>query len=990
MQTSNYLNNRLDGLKIPSEYWDKLPLKSFHYNHIESDLWALFGSKKLNKILSNKLENDNILIDYDIEYKKDGSKWSKKYQRIRINPNNREIFDTSTGNNKELPKYLSSKNSGVFVFQSHFETFDTKKNIHFGTEGELKAIAATYHLNYECDGYIGHATSTKAIKDDDGKTIDARFYQQTIDSLLSKDCEKYVFILDSDALNNYNNSLRQRSFNATCKKLLFAVNNYNKDNDKSLKLDIIICNPINSKYNDKYGIDDLIVENINDLETIKYELHKSENELNKYFRIFRNIDDELIEKLNNLFHHSQSFNDKYQPCEIAANQTIKINRYISEKPYNVYDKTLVVSPTNSGKSYDIWNRLVSEIFSNTCDVKIIVASPLTALAQQQFNDAIHHRNGKNKIALVAGAGAGAEQTDLDNDIFITTYASIDKFAFRMIEQNISFILILDEVTELVRATYQNNYSLGKIMDKAFAVIGLTGTPLKIFNDWEKIEYDRKDTPKRKVKLFVCKDIDTASSHLIENSKQGQVLNAFPSRRRCEIHTNELLKKGIESSFFHSKQSKTDKENNNILQSIFENSELPTNTHLTITNKIMEFGVNIKNCTTVNYVSASTFDYINFVQLVNRARNYNEVDINIYLQENTDVKNNSDLDFEFIDSIKNELEKQVNKLNDLLTHANLLFDNVDAENLKNSIKLLLPNNVKGHDFIRFDDGKYFVWYEKIINWFLDRFVNTSYNTYDVINILKSMFDDLEIEIIREKNIDDYKELTTEFTANKKTEIENIKHEFSTNIDSLMNTVRTETGDKNIKQDIIYHYEKSNNFLSNKYRFEYLELYTKRFFRIKRLTYGTLPQDEIIDIIFLSTQKFNIFKNSQSSLINMFVYDYCIENNYNIKKLSLVSKHIFKNMMYVKKDKLILSSIKDKLNDVTTNNDLKELGQTVSNLLSSKSKNAFKNLLLNYYNIKSVVTKVNGKSSRVLELSIKELEQPIKEYLTNKIDKVFKNL
>lgn len=396
-------------------------------------------------------------------------------------------------------------------------------------------------------------------------------------------------------------------------------------------------------------------------------------------------------------------NDAAVKAEYAT-ETIRVKGYIpSETAKDLISRKqriLVDSPTGSGKTTSFL-KAFKELASSRKHFYIF-STPTIALTEQNALS--------NKVRAIKGQTANLFKVihqDVKNGkrIFISTYdmTPILLEFLKMIEKNITFTLVVDEMHKFV-TDYDVNYryeairNLYEVSKDADSFIGLSGTIDDIDkNDFEtvvKIDNGRPQSPCQEFAVYTYERRDDALAELAQLieiwSKKRRLLIYIQSIKKIEHLRNVLRKKGLKVRVI-----KASDKSNLTYKQLVEQATIDDDVQIVLTTSVIADGINIKNSVDWEVIAvcndfSNLFNYSSIKQISNRLRNsYRR--FSLFIQE---PKNDNDELFRLENAYHGRLNTAHNIVRELNDHAYFdpkLFRASEIERIY-GINLAVENNL----------------------------------------------------------------------------------------------------------------------------------------------------------------------------------------------------------------------------------------------------------------------------------------------------------
>lgn len=320
--------------------------------------------------------------------------------------------------------------------------------------------------------------------------------------------------------------------------------------------------------------------------------------------------------------------------ETFERETIRVKDYIpTEAAKDLIlrkQKILVDSPTGSGKTTSFLNAF-KELASSKKHFYIF-ATPTIALTEQNATS--------HKVRAIKGKTANLFKVihqDVKNGkrVFISTYDMTPILIdfLRMMEKNITFTLVVDELHKFV-TDYDLNYrftairNLYEVSKEAESFIGLSGTIDDIYkNEFEvvvKIDNGKPQSPCQEFAIYTYDKRDNALAELaqlIETwSAKRKLLIYIQSKKKIEHLKNVLRKKGIKVRAINANSK-----SNLTYKQLVEQATIDQDVQVVLTTSVIADGINIKNSIDWEVIAvcndfSNLFNYSSIKQISNRLRN----------------------------------------------------------------------------------------------------------------------------------------------------------------------------------------------------------------------------------------------------------------------------------------------------------------------------------------------------------------------------------
>lgn len=286
-----------------------------------------------------------------------------------------------------------------------------------------------------------------------------------------------------------------------------------------------------------------------------------------------------------------------------SSETIQVKEYIPVEVAKDLIKRrqsiLVDSPTGSGKTTAFLNAF-KELASESKHFYIF-AAPTIALTEQ--NAAAH------KVRAIKGKTSNLfkiihQDVKHGKRVFISTYDMIPILVefLRMIEKNITFTLVVDELHKFV-TDYDYNYrfeairGLYEVSKEALSFIGLSGTIDDIYkNEFEtvvKIDNGRPQSPCQEFAVYSYEKRENALAELAQLieiwTSKRKLLIYIQSKKKIEHLSNVLRKKGIKVRSINASNK-----SNLTYKQLVEQSTIEPDVQVVLTTSVIADGVNILN------------------------------------------------------------------------------------------------------------------------------------------------------------------------------------------------------------------------------------------------------------------------------------------------------------------------------------------------------------------------------------------------------------
>lgn len=401
----------------------------------------------------------------------------------------------------------------------------------------------------------------------------------------------------------------------------------------------------------------------------------------------------MTNNIDNLF---LAMNESINHSNYEANETIKINKYISEKQSGVIniiagakggETHLLISPTGSGKSYTIINLL------KNFNVKSLFILPNSANVEQAM---------KEYNIYGAFGDLSAKEAIKKGNVVVMTWDKVSQLTDIDLSEH---IIIIDEIHQTYTDTYRNKVIKGlyEVSNRCKGRIDITATPNKLdFNIYNYItEYQQLEQTNYNVKIY--NDIDTRTIiNILNNSKNSALL--MNDIKELKYISNSINKK---NDVIYSDM----KEHSHLYENIMVKSNMGDFETLLNTTTIVA-GVNIKNPNITDIVIVGIKDIGTIKQYVARFRDLRECNIHIF------GKYENECNIYEVEWLVNENIKQANKLKEFYndscnvnTEFSTLGFNINPINLDTNIYFNKDTNTYEVDTIYIKSQIYKKYYSK---------------------------------------------------------------------------------------------------------------------------------------------------------------------------------------------------------------------------------------------------------------------------------------
>lgn len=378
------------------------------------------------------------------------------------------------------------------------------------------------------------------------------------------------------------------------------------------------------------------------------------------------------------------------PVEVSyQTEIVKVKQYIPKEAAKEIicrnQRILVNSPTGSGKTtafLDAFKELES-------DKKhfYIFATPTIALTLQNAS--------KHQLMSIKGQTKNLfksvnQYVKRGKRIFISTYDMTPNLIqfLKMIEKNITFTLVVDELHKFV-TDYDLNYryeaikNLHDISRQASSFIGLSGTIDDIYkNEFETVVQIDNGNPQSPCQEFTVYTYEKKADFLPELT---QLIEVWTSKRKLLIFIQskkkiEQLQKILQRKKIKVRVINANNKSNLTYKQLIEDETIDPDVQVVLTTSVIADGVNIKNDINWEIVAicnehSNLFNYSSIKQISNRLRNtYRR--FSIFMQE---PKNKDLQTFKLESAYKFRLKLAEQIANEINTHPYF-----DARMFKSSI------------------------------------------------------------------------------------------------------------------------------------------------------------------------------------------------------------------------------------------------------------------------------------------------------------------
>jgi hypothetical protein len=359
-------------------------------------------------------------------------------------------------------------------------------------------------------------------------------------------------------------------------------------------------------------------------------------------------------------------------------ETIRVKDYIpvevAKDLIQRNQRILVDSPTGSGKTTSFLNAF-KEVANNKKHFYIF-ATPTIALTDQNATS--------HKIRSIKGKTSNLFKTihqDVKNGkrVFISTYDMTPVLVefLRMIEKNIKFTLVVDELHKFV-TDYDLNYrfeairGLYEVGKEATSFIGLSGTIDDIYkNEFEtvvKIDNGKPKSPCQEFAVYTYEKRDNALAEL------AQLIEIWTTRRKLLIYIQskkkiEQLRTVLRRNGIKVRTINANNKSNLTYKKLVEQATIDDDVQVVLTTSVIADGVNIKNDVEWEVIAvcndfSNLFNYSSIKQISNRLRNsYRR--FSLFIQE---PKNSNNELFRLENAYQSRLSIAENIADEINNHA----------------------------------------------------------------------------------------------------------------------------------------------------------------------------------------------------------------------------------------------------------------------------------------------------------------------------------
>lgn len=335
-----------------------------------------------------------------------------------------------------------------------------------------------------------------------------------------------------------------------------------------------------------------------------------------------------------------------------ASEVIKVDRFIpvevAKEIISRQQKILVNSPTGSGKTtafLDAFKELESDK-----NHFYIFSTPTVALTLQ--NAAKHNVmsiKGQTKH-LFKSVNAYVKR---GKRVFISTYDMTPILIefLKMVEKNITFTLVVDEIHKFV-TDYEMNYryeaikNLHSISQQATSFIGLSGTIDDIYkNEFETVVQIDNGNPQSPCQEFAVYTYEKKADSLPE---LVQLIEIWTTKRKILLYIQskkkiEQLKRLLQRRGIKVRAINANNKSNLTYKQLIDNETIDPNVQVVLTTSVIADGVNIKNDMEWEVIAvcneySNLFNYSSIKQISNRLRNpYRRFSIFMQEPKNKDLQ-----------------------------------------------------------------------------------------------------------------------------------------------------------------------------------------------------------------------------------------------------------------------------------------------------------------------------------------------------------------